>query len=109
MEKQPETTVTHCEEKTTKIEAECTTEAAHGVRNGATDGAECTSLSHVEVMKLIKQHISDLLADPFLQDLPKDISPDEAKSQLALEEGKAIILYLRRYDDERVRECTDYT
>ena len=104
MEKQPEITLTHCEEDTSKKEGGRTAEAVSGLMEGSSEDVECNSISHVEVMKQIKQHISDLLADPFLKDLPKDIAPDEAKSQLALEEGKAIILYLRRYDNERVRE-----
>ena len=108
MEKQPEMTVAQCDVKNTEIEGVRTIEHVPSVIDGTTNDVEVehTSLSHVEVMKQIKQQISDLLADPFLQDLPKDVSPDEAKSQLALEEGKAIILSLQRYDGERVREFT---
>eukprot|EP00731_Ephydatia_muelleri_P026689 Em0018g789a len=97
-------TVAQFDEKTTESEGVGTIEAVPNVSDGLTNDIEVehTSLSHVEVMKQIKQQISDLLADPFLQDLPKDVSLDEAKSQLALEEGKAIILSLRRYDGERV-------
>lgn len=108
MEKQSEMTVAQCDVKNTEIEGVGTIEHVPSVIDGTTNDVEVehTSLSHVEVMKQIKQQISDLLADPFLQDLPKDVSPDEAKSQLALEEGKAIILSLQRYDGERVREFT---
>ena len=58
------------------------------------------SLSHVEVIEKSKEGISRLLSDPFLSDLSKDISLDEVKSVLALEQGKAITLHLRRFDDE---------
>ena len=61
-------------------------------------------LSHVEALQKVKELTAELLSDPFLQDLPRDISLDEVKSKLALEQGSAITLYLRRYDDEVIRE-----
>lgn len=61
-------------------------------------------LSHVDAIHKAKELISQLLSDPFLQDLPPDISLDEVKSKLALEQGRAITLNLRRYDDEVIRK-----
>lgn len=61
-------------------------------------------LSHVEALQKVKELTAQLLSDPFLQDLPPDISLDEVKSKLALEQGSAITLNLRRYDDEVIRK-----
>ena len=76
------------------------------------DEVECKELSHVEAMKRVHELQSFLLSDRFLQDLPEDVSLDEVQSQLALEQGRAISLQLRRFDDEiicewkSVRVCT---
>ena len=61
-------------------------------------------LSHVDALERIKDHIAQLLSDPFLQDLPPDISLDEVRLKLALEQGRAITLNLRRYDDKVIRK-----
>lgn len=63
---------------------------------------ECEELSHVEAMKMVHQQQSALLSDPFLQDLPYDVSLDEVQSQLALEQGRAISLQLRKLDEETI-------
>ena len=57
-------------------------------------------LSHVEALLRVKDLTAQLLSDPFLQDLPPDISLDEVKSKLALEQGSAITLNLRKFSDE---------
>ena len=72
------------------------------------DEAITKELSHVEAIQKAKEFISQLLSDPFLQDLPPDISLDEVKSKLALEQGRAITLNLRRYDDQVIRKNKYY-
>ena len=61
-------------------------------------------LSHVEALLRVKDLTAQLLSDPFLQDLPPDISLDEVKSKLALEQGSAITLNLRKFSDEVIRK-----
>lgn len=61
-------------------------------------------LSHVDVVLQAKQLIADLLDDPFLYDLPKDSSAGEVSSLLALEQGKAITVNVRRMDEQILRK-----
>lgn len=63
------------------------------------------SLSHPEALQKAKELVSRLLSDPFLHDLPPDISLDDLRSKLALEQGKAVTLHLRRYDGDVIRKC----
>ncbi|XP_065919295.1 U11/U12 small nuclear ribonucleoprotein 25 kDa protein-like [Dysidea avara] len=56
-------------------------------------------LSHCDAMLLVKNGIQELLSDPILSDLDVDISVEELQDVLHLEQGKAITLYLRRFDD----------
>ena len=67
-------------------------------------GATKPELSHVEALLRVKDLTAQLLSDPFLQDLPPDISLDEVKSKLALEQGSAITLNLRKFNDEMIRK-----
>lgn len=57
-------------------------------------------LPHVEAIQRAKEYLAQMLSDPFLQDLPPDVSLDEVKQRLALEQGRAISLNLRKYDNE---------
>ena len=57
-------------------------------------------LSHVEAMKKVNELQELILSDPFLQDLPSDVSLDEVQSKLALEQGRGIHLNLRRLDND---------
>ena len=61
-------------------------------------------LSHVEAMKKVNELQQLILSDPFLQDLPSDVSLDEVQSKLALEQGRGIHLNLRRLDDDVICE-----
>ena len=61
-------------------------------------------LSHMEVIVKVQEHIKSLLKDPFLSDLPSEVSLDKVQSQLALEEGRAITVNIRRYDDIIIRK-----
>lgn len=56
--------------------------------------------THLLVMVKIKQKVEQLLQDPFLDDLSSDISLEEVKSRLAVEQGRAITIYVRRFDNE---------
>lgn len=62
------------------------------------------ALSHCEAMTLVKKSIAELLTDPLLSGLSEDISLEELQDILHLEQGKAITLYLRRYDDSILRK-----
>ena len=42
--------------------------------------------------------------DPLLQDLPTRITTEELQSQIALEHGQAMTVYLRRADDQVFRK-----
>ena len=59
--------------------------------------------SHSEAMSLVKNSILELLSDPLLSGLPKDITLEELEDILHLEQGKAITLYLRRFDNSILR------
>ena len=61
-------------------------------------------LSHMEVIVKVQEHIKNLMKDPFLSDLPSGVSLDKVQSQLALEEGRAITVNIRRYDDIVIRK-----
>ena len=60
-------------------------------------------LSHCEAMLLVKKSIRELLSDPLLSGLSEDITLEELEDVLHLEQGKAITLYLRRFDDSILR------
>ena len=57
-------------------------------------------LSHVDVVLQAKQLVANLLDDPFLCDLPRDSSADQVSSLLALEQGKAITVNVRKMDEQ---------
>ena len=63
-----------------------------------------SELTHMEVMDKIRQMLTKLLEDPFLNDLNYDVSPEEVKSRLAVEEGRAITVHIKRFDDELIRK-----
>ena len=79
----------------------------------STVGDDCAEdkdkpLSHCDAMLLVKNGIQELLSDPILSDLDGDISVEELQDVLHLEQGKAITLYLRRFDDSILRECASH-
>ena len=67
------------------------------------DNTEVKALSHCEAMSLVKKSIRELLSDPLLSGLSEDTMLEELQDILHLEQGKAITLYLRRYDDSILR------
>ena len=66
-------------------------------------GRDDKALSHCEAMSLVKKSIQELLSDPLLSGLAEDTTLEELQDILHLEQGKAITLYLRRYDDSILR------
>ena len=65
---------------------------------------EAGQLSHPELVDKASKMVDSLLDDQFLSDLPCDVSADEVTSLLALEQGRAITVNVRRFDEELVRE-----
>lgn len=61
-------------------------------------------LSHPELLSRVSHLVSTLLDDPFLSGLPRDVTAEEVTSLLALEQGKAITVYVKRFDQELIRE-----
>ena len=61
-------------------------------------------LSHPELLSRVSHLVSTLLDDPFLSGLPGDVTADEVTSLVALEQGKAITVYVKRFDQELIRE-----
>ena len=59
---------------------------------------------HPELMAKVKKLVAGLLSDPFLSDLPSDVTAEEVTSIVALEQGKAITVYVRRFDQQVIRE-----
>ncbi len=65
--------------------------------------ADMEEVTHLEVMDIIKDRLKELLKDPFLTDISLDVSPEEVKSRLAVEQGRAITVHIRRFDDAIIR------
>lgn len=61
------------------------------------------AFSHCEAISLVKKSIQELLSDPLLSGLAEDTTLEELQDILHLEQGKAITLYLRRYDNSILR------
>lgn len=47
-----------------------------------------------------------ILEDPFLSYLSRDCSVEDAKSQLALVQGKAITIHIKKFDGEVICKCS---
>ncbi|XP_021364316.1 U11/U12 small nuclear ribonucleoprotein 25 kDa protein-like [Mizuhopecten yessoensis] len=59
------------------------------------------SLSHVEAMSQVQAVMAHLITeDPLLSDLPPQVTLEEVNSCVALEYGQAIVVNVRRADDE---------
>ena len=65
---------------------------------------EQKELPHNEALKHARELVARLLADPCLQDLPGDVTGEEVASLLALEQGHAITVNLKRYDEQVLRK-----
>ena len=67
---------------------------------------ELLELPHKDVCEYLSNELNNIIKDPLLEDLPPNPTIDEIKSRVALEKGKAIIVYLKRNsesDNESIR------
>ncbi|KAH3896915.1 U11/U12 small nuclear ribonucleoprotein 25 kDa protein-like [Dreissena polymorpha] len=59
------------------------------------------SLPHTEAMSMVRKELADIIqGDPLLCDLPAEITLDEIQSQIALEYGQAMVVNVRRADNQ---------
>ena len=68
---------------------------------------ELLELPHKDVCEYLSNELNNIIKDPLLRDLPSNPTVDEIKSRVALEKGKAIIVYLKRHsenEDESIRK-----
>ena len=63
----------------------------------------------MELQKSVGALTQAVSTDPCLRGLPPDVTVDELEDLIAVEQGKAITLYLRRYDDVVIRESYSHT
>lgn len=61
---------------------------------------ELLDLPHKEVCEYMNKELNDIIKDPLLKDLPVNPTVEEINSRLALEKGKAIIIYLKRQSQD---------
>ncbi|XP_002156888.3 U11/U12 small nuclear ribonucleoprotein 25 kDa protein isoform X1 [Hydra vulgaris] len=54
------------------------------------------SLSHKEAFEATNELLQKLLNDALLKDLPNDVTSKDLKAKIALEKGRAFIVYLKR-------------
>ncbi len=66
--------------------------------------SDVENLSHKDVLKTAKELLSSMLNDPFLSDVSVDDSVKDVNSILALAQGKAISIHIKKYDGEII--CT---
>lgn len=59
---------------------------------------------HPELMAKANKLVAILLSDSFLSDLPSDVTAEEVASIVALEQGRAITVNVRRFDQLVIRE-----
>lgn len=67
---------------------------------------ENQTTSHNVVIQRAHKLLAQVLDDPFLSDLSEDCGNVEgARSQLALLEGRAITILIKKFDGQLVRKC----
>ena len=57
------------------------------------------SLSHKEAFEVTNELLRKLLNDALLNDLPNDVTSKDLKAKIALEKGRAYMVYLKRAVD----------
>ena len=63
-------------------------------------------IRHDEAKKTFQSKLGEIVEeDPYLGDLPKDVTLDEAKGFVALSSGQALAVTLVKYDGEEIRKC----
>lgn len=59
------------------------------------------TMSHMEAMSQVQEVLANLISeDPLLSDLPPQVTLEEVNSCVALEYGQAMVVNVRRADDE---------
>lgn len=89
------------EEDLNKVPEETKIEQNNGQEE---EGEGCTEdlvLSHQEVMIKVQSTLADIISsDPLLYDLPPQVTLEEINSYIALEYGQAMVVNVRRADNE---------
>ena len=68
------------------------------------EDSDAEKIPHVEVMKEIQRLVTELMSDPFLDDLPPRASVEDVASVLAVEQGRAITVHLKKFDSQIIRK-----
>ena len=71
--------------------------------------SDLLELPHKDVCDYLSNELNKIINDPLLRDLPSNPTIDEIKSRVALENGKAIIVNLKRQndgEDESIRKLS---
>ena len=92
------------DEKLENVELEKTVDSNDKEQDPLEEGEECSEdlvLSHQEVMIKVQSTLSDIISnDPLLYDLPPQVTLEEINSYIALEYGQAMVVNVRRADNE---------
>ncbi|KAK7794228.1 hypothetical protein R5R35_012548 [Gryllus longicercus] len=72
--------------------------------NAASDsGSDHENLSHEEILEVSATILNDIIKkDPLLSDLPKGVTVEEVKEQIALQHGQSITIYVKREAGEEI-------
>lgn len=66
-------------------------------------GSEPEVLSHQELLEITRKTLTDVLKrDPLLSDLPSGVTLEEVQSQIALEHGQSMTVFVVRDDGEEM-------
>ncbi|XP_023714843.1 U11/U12 small nuclear ribonucleoprotein 25 kDa protein [Cryptotermes secundus] len=66
-------------------------------------GSEPEVLSHQELLEITQKTLTDVLKrDPLLSDLPSGVTLEEVQSQIALEHGQSMTVFVVRDDGEEM-------
>ncbi|XP_069106608.1 U11/U12 small nuclear ribonucleoprotein 25 kDa protein-like [Argopecten irradians] len=92
---------TAVEGKNDKQQGEITHEEGSSVVTEVVPPSTDQTLSHVEAMSQVQSVMANLITeDPLLSDLPTQVTLEEVNSCIALEYGQAMVVNVRRADDE---------
>lgn len=61
--------------------------------------------AHNSVIQKANKMVSLMVDDPFLSDFSEDCTVENVKSRLALLQGRAICVYINKFDGEVICEC----
>ena len=63
-------------------------------------GGRHEEIPHNELIQRARNLVTTILDDPFLSNLSKDCTLEGVKSLLALAQGKAITVHIKRFDEQ---------